>query len=162
MRFSKTALFSLVVSSAAWVHAVDSDVAPRPVPLTRPEMKEYLEDMKGRKLRIPLPELTEADKEKLGERATSYESRLRYHYASLDVQGRAHKGPADKGKAKAVALEGVALEGVALEGVALAATTIPTIRATMLSRCSCSGSCRGPTTVSTAWAIKNRSCSARG
>lgn len=87
MRFSKTALFGLVVSSAAWVHAVDSDVAPRPVPLTRPEMKEYLEDMKGRKLRIPLPELTAEDKEKLGERATSYESRLRYHYASPDAQG---------------------------------------------------------------------------
>lgn len=87
MRFSKTALFSLVVSSAAWVHAVDSDVAPRPVPLTRPEMKEYLEDMKGRKLRIPLPELTAEDKEKLGERSSSYESRLRYHYASPDAQG---------------------------------------------------------------------------
>lgn len=87
MRFSKTALFSLVVSSAALVHAVDSDVAPRPVPLTRPEMKEYLEDMKGRKLRIPLPELTAEDKKKLGERATSYESRLRYHYASPDAQG---------------------------------------------------------------------------
>lgn len=87
MRFSKTALFSLVVSSAALVHAVDSDVAPRPVPLTRPEMKEYLEDMKGRKLRIPLPELTAEDKEKLGERSSSYESRLRYHYASPDAQG---------------------------------------------------------------------------
>ena len=92
MRFSKTALFSLVVSSAVWAYAVDSDVVPRPVPLTRPEMKEYLEDMKGRKLRIPLPELTEADKEKLGERATSYESRLRYHYASLDAQGPGAQG----------------------------------------------------------------------
>jgi len=50
------------------------------VPLTRPEMKEYLEEMKTRKLRIPLPELTDADKELLGERATSYESRLRHHY----------------------------------------------------------------------------------
>lgn len=53
---------------------------PRPVPLTRPEMKQLLEDMKVRKLRIPLPELTEADKAALGDRADSYESRLRYHY----------------------------------------------------------------------------------
>ena len=43
-------------------------------------MKQMLEDMKARKPRIPLPELTEADKEKLGDRGTSYESRLRYHY----------------------------------------------------------------------------------
>lgn len=52
----------------------------RPVPLTRPEMKQLLEDMKSRPLRIPLPELTDADREALGDRADSYESRLRYHY----------------------------------------------------------------------------------
>ena len=53
---------------------------PRPVPLTRPEMKQLLEDMKARKPRIPLPELTEDEKKKLGERGAGYESRLRYHY----------------------------------------------------------------------------------
>src|SRR6478609_7390680 len=53
---------------------------PRPTPLTRPEMKQFLEDMKARKPRIPLPELTEEDKKQLGDRGTSYESRLRYHY----------------------------------------------------------------------------------
>ncbi|MBS0201359.1 MAG: carboxymuconolactone decarboxylase family protein [Planctomycetes bacterium] len=75
--FAALGLNALAVGSAL---AVDSDNAPRPVPLTRPEMKEFLEDMKGRTLRIPLPELTEADKEALGERGSSYESRLRYHY----------------------------------------------------------------------------------
>jgi len=70
----------LVLSSASLVYAIDSDVTPRPVPLTRPEMKQYLEDMKNRKLRIPLPELTDADRESLGERGMNYESRLRYHY----------------------------------------------------------------------------------
>src|SRR5215475_7873472 len=54
--------------------------SPRPVPLTRPEMKQYLEDMKARKPRIPLPDLTEEDKAKLGERGQGYEARLRYHY----------------------------------------------------------------------------------
>lgn len=54
--------------------------APRPVPITRPEMKQLIEDMKERKPRIPLPELTAEDKEKLGDRGTGYESRLRYHY----------------------------------------------------------------------------------
>lgn len=55
-------------------------VTPRPVPATRPEMKRLLEEMKTRKLRIPLPELTEAQKAELGERADSYETRLRFHY----------------------------------------------------------------------------------
>jgi hypothetical protein len=53
---------------------------PRPVPLTRPEMKQLLEDMKARKPRIPLPELTEGEKAKLGEREAGYESRLRALY----------------------------------------------------------------------------------
>jgi len=52
----------------------------RPVPRTRPEMKQFLEDMKSRELRIPLPELTGEQKAELGERSGSYESRLRYHY----------------------------------------------------------------------------------
>ncbi len=73
--------------------AADSLNAPRPVPLTRPEMKRALEDMKGRTPRIPLPELTEADKEKLGERGSSYESRLRYHYMpSTEGQGAGGSG----------------------------------------------------------------------
>ncbi|MFM9965383.1 MAG: hypothetical protein ACKV2Q_29710 [Planctomycetaceae bacterium] len=80
MRFSTTVLLGLAVSSAALAVAADSVNAPLPVPLTRPVMKQALEDMKGRKERIPLPELTEADREKLGDRSTSYESRLRYHY----------------------------------------------------------------------------------
>lgn len=82
MRFRKTALLGVALASAGWLQAADSVNAPYPVPLTRPVMKQALEDMKARKERIPLPELTEADKEKLGERATSYESRLRYHYLS--------------------------------------------------------------------------------
>jgi hypothetical protein len=44
-------------------------------------MKQALEDLKERKTRIPLPELTEDDKARLGDRADSYESRLRYHYS---------------------------------------------------------------------------------
>ena len=54
--------------------------APRQIPLTRPEMKQYLEDMKQRTPRIPLPELTDAEKEQAGDRSRGYESRLRTHY----------------------------------------------------------------------------------
>ena len=74
--------------------AVESANAPRPIPLTRPEMKEYLEDMKGRAQRIPLPELTDAAREELGERSSSYESRLRYHY----MQPGDGQGPGGQGR----------------------------------------------------------------
>lgn len=95
MRFSTTVLLGVAVSSAALAVAADSVNAPLPVPLTRPVMKQALEDMKARKERIPLPELTEADKEKLGDRADSYESRLRYHYlpdGQTSGSGRASGG----------------------------------------------------------------------
>jgi alkylhydroperoxidase family enzyme len=51
-------------------------------------MKQLLEDMKVRTPRIPLPELTEAEKAKLGDRGTGYEARLRYHY----MPGREARG----------------------------------------------------------------------
>ena len=55
---------------------------PLPVPLTRPELKQSLEDLKGRTPRIPLPALTAEERDRLGERGTGYESRLRSHYSS--------------------------------------------------------------------------------
>ncbi len=70
----------LALTAAGLVRAAEPAAAPRPVPLTRPEVKQYLEDMKARKPRIPLPELTDEDRAKLGDRADSYETRLRYHY----------------------------------------------------------------------------------
>ncbi|MEX2026808.1 MAG: hypothetical protein WEH44_05895 [Pirellulaceae bacterium] len=73
--------------------AAEPAAAPLPTPLTRPEMKQALEDLKERKTRIPLPELTEDDKAKLGDRADSYESRLRYHYLpGGDVQRSGSRG----------------------------------------------------------------------
>jgi alkylhydroperoxidase family enzyme len=80
MRLFAITVFGLVVASAGAARADGPGDKPRPVPLTRPEMKQYLEDLKGRTPRIPLPELTEEDRTKLGSRADSYEARLRYHY----------------------------------------------------------------------------------
>ena len=60
------------------------DSLPRPIPVTRTEMKKWLESVKTREPRIPLPELTEADRVALGERADSYESRLRHQYLDGD------------------------------------------------------------------------------
>lgn len=75
---------SLVLSSVT-LYGEDSVTAPRPVPLTRPEMKRLLEDMKQRKPRIPLPEPTAEEKEKLasetpGRVGGGYEGRLRSLY----------------------------------------------------------------------------------
>jgi hypothetical protein len=53
---------------------------PLPLPLTRPDMKQLLEDLKTRKPRFELPPLTDAEKEKLGERGGGYEGRLRALY----------------------------------------------------------------------------------
>lgn len=90
---SQVITIGLCLMSAGAAFAVDSVNAPRPIPLTRPEMKAYLEDMKGRTPRIPLPELTDADKERLGERGSSYESRLRYHYTQPNEgQGQGGQG----------------------------------------------------------------------
>ena len=49
---------------------------PRPTPTTRPEMKRLLEDMKLRKERIPLPPLSESEKESNDPRTQGYEGRL--------------------------------------------------------------------------------------
>ena len=78
----KQTILSLVLALMAGVAiGADSPVkTPRPIPATRTEMKELLEDMKKRPYRIPLPELTEKEKQELGERSTNYEARLRFNY----------------------------------------------------------------------------------
>jgi hypothetical protein len=76
-----TLVVPLFLALASTARAADGAGAkPLPVPLTRPELKQALEDLKARQPRIPLPELTPEEKEKLGERGASYEGRLRYHY----------------------------------------------------------------------------------
>jgi hypothetical protein len=76
----KTLVVALFVALAGTARAADDPKQPLPVPPTRPEMKQSLEDLKGRTPRIPLPELTEAEKARLGERGLGYEARLRALY----------------------------------------------------------------------------------
>ena len=78
MRFTLAGLFCLCAGLAM---AADPTSEPRPIPLTRPEMKQFLEDMKERTPRIPLPEMTAEEKERYGEDASrAYEGRLRTLY----------------------------------------------------------------------------------
>ncbi|MEZ6134578.1 MAG: hypothetical protein R3C53_06690 [Pirellulaceae bacterium] len=62
--------------------------APRPTPLTRPALKQLIEDVKSRTPRIPLPELSDEDRSLLGDRAQSYEARLKYHYLGEAPSGQ--------------------------------------------------------------------------
>jgi len=93
-------VLAIVLACPPGTQAVDSVNAPRPIPLTRPEMKALLEDMKSRTPRIPLPELTDEDREKLGERGGSYESRLRYHYLNTDGSGTGTPGGQGRGQGR--------------------------------------------------------------
>lgn len=87
MRTTTPIALACVLVFGGFTLGQEVDDAPRPIPLTRPEMKRLLEDVKVRKPRIPLPELTQQDRELLGERADSYESRLRYHYLGSSEGG---------------------------------------------------------------------------
>ena len=62
--------------------AVAADDAPRSTPVTRPAMKRMLEEMKSRQERIPLPDLTDAERAAAVEEPTAlvYENRLRALY----------------------------------------------------------------------------------
>jgi hypothetical protein len=88
MRFVTAMVAGWVMTSAGVARADGPGSAPLPVPLTRPEMKQYLEDLKARKPRIPLPELTAEEREKLGERGSAYEARLRSLYLPAGGGGR--------------------------------------------------------------------------
>jgi hypothetical protein len=78
-------LAGCLLASGALIRADEPGAKPLPTPLTRPDMKQMLEDLKGRKPRFTLPPLTEAEKAKLGEskfgeRGRGYEGRLRSLY----------------------------------------------------------------------------------
>lgn len=70
---------------------------PRPVPLTRPEMKQLIEDVKVRVPRIPLPELTTAQRQELGDDADSYESVLRHVYLPWEAERRRQRDSSRRG-----------------------------------------------------------------
>ena len=76
MRTSANLAMGLILATIGAARADE----PRPVPLTRPEMKQLIEDMKARKPRIPLPEPTEEEKARMGPRGGGYEARLRAFY----------------------------------------------------------------------------------
>lgn len=79
-------IVSLITACISFLscQAEDPVKTPRPVPATRPEMKELLENMKVRGHRIPVPELAEEQKADATGRSSSYEARLRSAYVPAE------------------------------------------------------------------------------
>jgi hypothetical protein len=92
MRFLSALIVGGAAVTAGPARAEEPGNDPRPVPLTRPTMKQFLEDVKARTPRIPLPPLTEEGKAKLGDRGTGYEARLRALYMPGGSDGRSGFG----------------------------------------------------------------------
>lgn len=88
MRIFATLIVGAALAAGGLAYAATPEESPRPLPLTRPELKRLIEDVKVRTPRIPLPELSAEEREKLGTQADSYESRLRYHYLQGIDDGR--------------------------------------------------------------------------
>lgn len=84
-------IIGCLMAPAGVARAGEPATKPLPTPLTRPDMKQLLEDLKTRKPRFALPPLTEAEKKaqladakptdsKFSERGGGYEGRLRALY----------------------------------------------------------------------------------
>ena len=90
MQSSMRWLLALLLLPVGFAFGDEVAAQPHPVPLTRPEMKQAMEDMKAITPRIPLPELT-AEEQALAEadpRSYGYESRVRKLYLpGSDVRG---------------------------------------------------------------------------
>lgn len=68
---------------------------PKPIPQTRPEVKQALEALKQRQPRLPLPPLTEAERENAGDRPLVNNGRMSAHY--LPASWRQARGGRDSG-----------------------------------------------------------------
>lgn len=88
-------LLSLSLATGSVAYGQNDPAKPRTVPLTRPEMKRALEDMKDIKPRFELPEPTKEEIEKAGERGLSYEGRLRSVYLNF-TESRDGRGGAGR------------------------------------------------------------------
>jgi hypothetical protein len=80
MKICLMSILTLALSLSFAVSAEDPPAQPRSVPLTRPAMKQALEDLKDASPRVPPPELTKEEKAKLGDRADTPEARIRARY----------------------------------------------------------------------------------
>jgi hypothetical protein len=77
---------------AAPARAADA-AQPKDVPLTRPDMKKALDDLKKRQARLPVPPLT--DKEKADGKRSVGNGRMRAYYLPEELRGQFGRGGDD-------------------------------------------------------------------
>jgi hypothetical protein len=87
-------LLAATLTVVVWVGPVAAQGEPMLVPLTRDEMKKALDALKKRQPRLPLPPLTEAEKEKLGGRPPANNGRMRAYYLPVELRGEFRRGGA--------------------------------------------------------------------
>ena len=79
-------VFALLLGAAALAQAEEPG-NPKPVPVTRPEMKQALEALTRRPPRLPLPALTDEEKAQLGDRPVVNNARMRMLYLAEELRG---------------------------------------------------------------------------
>src|SRR5262245_46492557 len=67
--------------------AADGPGTPRPVPLTRPDVTQALEDLKKASPRLPLPPLTEEQRREWGDRPVVNNALARFLYLPPELRG---------------------------------------------------------------------------
>jgi hypothetical protein len=84
-----------LAASLAWAGPGRAGDAARPkdVPLTRPEMKKALDELKKRQPRLPMPPLT--DKEKADGKRAGGNGRMRAYYLPKELHGQFPRGADD-------------------------------------------------------------------
>jgi AhpD family alkylhydroperoxidase len=87
MRF---AILFLLISPWSAARAADS-AQPKSIPLTRPDMKIALDELKKRTPRLPMPVLTAEEKEKLGDRKLVNNGRMRAYYLAPELRGESFR-----------------------------------------------------------------------
>jgi alkylhydroperoxidase family enzyme len=98
--------FTLIGSIAITFHAAHAGDEPSPAPITRPGIKQLLEGSKHSKPRLPLPPLTDAEKARAAQAASSGKpqgvmggivnnGRMRAYYLEPEFRGEFFVRPAD-------------------------------------------------------------------
>ena len=89
--FSVQGVFTMLLTTTALLLSLaaadEPSPQPKPVPVTRPDMKQALEDLKKRQPRLQLPPLTDEEKAKYGDRPPVNNGRMRQLYLSADLRG---------------------------------------------------------------------------
>jgi hypothetical protein len=84
MRYLGVMAVWLLVAAPARVQ--DQSAGPRPVPVTRRELKQALEELKRAQPRLPLPPLTAEEKARYGNRPVVNNGRMRMLYLPADLR----------------------------------------------------------------------------